>query len=135
MWEHYGGESVFPSAWLTMMEAVDKGDAAQFTRYEVLDSTGWNLLNFLMDARTGLGRFREFRISNYNLMMDLIDYCTKHTIEEILDHPDVAERVSLNTEKIDISFSSKYNDVRQFMTIWWCWISLMKKRYMQAIGL
>lgn len=98
VWEHYGGESVFPSAWLTMMEAVDKGDAAQFTRYEVLDSTGWNLLNFLMDARTGLGRFREFRISNYNLMMDLIDYCTKHTIEEILEHPDVAERVELYRE-------------------------------------
>ena len=98
VWEHYGGEGVFPSTWSTMMEAVDKGDSAQFTRYEVLDSTGWNLLNFLMDARTGLGRFREFRISNYNLMMDLIDYCTKHSIEKILEHPDVAERVELYRE-------------------------------------
>jgi hypothetical protein len=25
------------------------------------------LLNFLMDSRTGLGRFRDFRISNYHL--------------------------------------------------------------------
>ena len=81
-----------------MMEAVDKGDSAQFTRDEVLDSTGWNLLNFLMDARTGLGRFKNFRISNYNLMMDLIDYCTTHTIEEILEHPDVAERIELYKE-------------------------------------
>ena len=67
-------------------------------------------------------------------MMDLIDYCTKHTIEEILEHPDVAERVE-STENTSISFSSKYNGVRRFMIIWWCWISLMKKRYMQAIGL
>ncbi|MFY2506960.1 exopolyphosphatase [Vibrio pectenicida] len=98
VWEHYDGDKVFPKAWLGMMEAVDKGDSAQFTRDEVLDSTGWNLLNFLMDARTGLGRFRDFRISNYNLMMDLIDYCTTHTIEEILEHPDVAERIELYKE-------------------------------------
>lgn len=81
-----------------MMEAVDKGDSAQFSRDDVLDSKGWNLLNFLMDARTGLGRFREFRISNYNLMMDLIDYCKNHTIEQILDLPDVKERIDLYRE-------------------------------------
>ncbi len=98
VWEHYGGTDVFPERWLGMMEAVDKGDSAQFSRDEVLDSTGWNLLNFLMDARTGLGRFREFRISNYNLMMDLIDYCKNHSIEEILALPDVQERITLYRE-------------------------------------
>lgn len=98
VWEHYGGEETFPNDWLDMMEAVDKGDSAQFNRDEVLDSTGWNLLNFLMDARTGLGRFREFRISNYNLMMDLIEYCKNHSIEEILDLPDVKERIELYRE-------------------------------------
>ncbi|USD35405.1 MULTISPECIES: exopolyphosphatase [Vibrio] len=98
VWEYYGGEETFPSDWLAMMEAVDKGDSAQFSRDEVLDSTGWNLLNFLMDARTGLGRFRNFRISNYNLMMDLIEYCTSHSIEEILEHPDVKERIDLYKE-------------------------------------
>ena len=98
VWEHYGGEQTFPTDWRGMMEAVDKGDSAQFSRDEVLDSTGWNLLNFLMDARTGLGRFKNFRISNYNLMMDLIEYCTSHSIEEILDHPDVRERIDLYKE-------------------------------------
>ncbi|MEL7293212.1 MAG: exopolyphosphatase [Pseudomonadota bacterium] len=98
VWEHYGGESTFPMQWLDMMEAVDKGDSAQFTRDEVLDSTGWNLLNFLMDARTGLGRFREFRISNYSLMMDLIEYCKNHTIDQILALPDVRERIDLYRE-------------------------------------
>lgn len=81
-----------------MMEAVDKGDSAQFSRDEVLDPQGWVLLNFIMDARTGLGRFRDFRISNYQLMMKLIDYCRDHSIEQILDLPDVRERIDLYRE-------------------------------------
>ena len=48
-----------------------------------------------MDARTGLGRFREFRVSNYQLMMNLIDYCKNHTIEEILELEDVQERIEM----------------------------------------
>lgn len=98
VWDHYGGEDVFPSDWLDMMAAVDKGDSAQFNMEEVLEAQDWNLLNFLMDARTGLGRFREFRISNYALMMDLIDYCKDHTIEQILELPDVKERIDLYRE-------------------------------------
>ncbi len=82
-----------------MMAAVDKGDSAQFNKQEVLQPEGWDLMNFLMDARTGLGRFREFRISNYNLMMDLIDYCRNHTIDEIMELPDVKERVDLYFEQ------------------------------------
>lgn len=99
VWKHYGGHDAFPAAWDEMMEAVDKGDSAQFTQDEVLNAKGWVLLNFLMDARTGLGRFREFRISNYALMMDLIDYCKNHSIEEILSLPDVKERVELYFEQ------------------------------------
>jgi nanoRNase/pAp phosphatase (c-di-AMP/oligoRNAs hydrolase) len=98
VYDYYGGAKVFPSAWNEMMAAVDKGDAARFTREEVLDPKGWNLLNFLMDARTGLGRFHNFRISNYQLMMDLIDYCRNHTIGQIMELPDVRERVSLYFE-------------------------------------
>ena len=85
VYDHYGGLASFPADWDEMMAAVDKGDAAQFNREEVLNPEKWDLLNFLMDARTGLGRFREFRISNYNLMMDLIDYCRNHRIEEIME--------------------------------------------------
>ena len=53
-----------------------------------------------MDSRTGLGRFRDFRISNYELMMQLIDACmpARH-VEEILALPDVAERVELFREQ------------------------------------
>jgi nanoRNase/pAp phosphatase (c-di-AMP/oligoRNAs hydrolase) len=95
VYAYYGGSSVFPAAWFDMMAAVDKGDAARFHQQEVLDPQGWDLLNFLMDARTGLGRFKDFRISNYNLMMDLIDYCKNHTIDQIMDLPDVKERMEL----------------------------------------
>ena len=98
VWKYYGGHDAFPAEWDEMMDAVDKGDSAQFSPEEVLNPAGWPLLNFLMDARTGLGRFREFRISNYNLMMELIDYCKNHTIEKILELPDVKERVDLYFE-------------------------------------
>jgi nanoRNase/pAp phosphatase (c-di-AMP/oligoRNAs hydrolase) len=98
VYDHYGGERVFPADWRDMMEAVDKADAARFTREEVLDPKGWTLLNFLMDARTGLGRFHDFRISNYRLMMDLIEYCRNHRIEQIMQLPDVVERVGLYFE-------------------------------------
>jgi nanoRNase/pAp phosphatase (c-di-AMP/oligoRNAs hydrolase) len=98
VFEHYGGKNRFPASFDEMMAAVDKGDAARFSRDEILDPAGWVLLNYLMDARTGLGRFREFRISNYALMMDLIKYCRDHGIDEILALPDVKERVDLYFE-------------------------------------
>lgn len=99
VWKHYGGLDSFPADWDEMMAAVDKGDSAQYNLEEVLNPKNWELLNFLMDARTGLGRFRDFRISNYNLMMDLIDYCKDHSIEMILALPDVKERVELYFEQ------------------------------------
>ena len=98
VYNYYGGNARFQAISDDMMAAVDKGDAAQFTKEEILHPSGWVLLHFLMDARTGLGRFKEFRISNYQLMMDLIAYCKQHTIEEILALPDVKERVDLYFE-------------------------------------
>lgn len=98
VWQYYGGHEAFPIAWDEMMDAVDKGDAAQFSEDEVLNPKDWVLLNFIMDARTGLGRFRDFTISNYQLMMQLIDYCRNHSIQQILELPDVKERTDLYFE-------------------------------------
>ena len=98
VYDYFGGAARFPRVSEEMMEAVDKADAAKFEEDEILDPQGWILLSFLMDPRTGLGRFREFRISNYDLMMELIDFCVEHTIDEILKQPDVAERVTLYRE-------------------------------------
>lgn len=98
VYDHFGGARTFPPAWNAMMAAVDKGDAARFTRDEVLEPRGWDMLNFLMDARTGLGRFHGFRISNYQLMMDLIHHCATPDIDRLMALPDVRERIALYLE-------------------------------------
>ena len=95
LFNHFGGVAAFPRVRPDLMEAVDQADSAQFSLEEILDPQGWVLLNFLMDSRTGLGRFRDFRISNYDLMIQLIEHCRDHTVEEVLALPDVHERVQL----------------------------------------
>ncbi len=99
VYDYYGGDATFTTKWHEMMAAVDKADSAQFSTDEILHPEKWVLLNYLMDPRTGLGRFRNFRISNYALMMALIDYCKEHTIDEILNIPDVKERIDLYFEQ------------------------------------
>lgn len=95
VYNYYGGAKTFPRISEELMAAVDQADMAQFTRDEILNPQGWVLLNFLMDSRTGLGRFREFRISNYDLMMELIEECRGHAIGDVLALPDVKERVDV----------------------------------------
>jgi len=82
-----------------LVDAVDKSDTAQFTQEEIENPQGWVLLSFIMDPRTGLGRFHDFRISNYQLMVDLVDECRTKSIDEILRNPDVAERVRAYQEQ------------------------------------
>ena len=101
LYNYYGGRDRFPAINEEMLREVDRADSARFTREEILNPKGWVLLSFLMDARTGLGRFREFRVSNYQLMMELIDYCKEHGIDQILELPDVRERVNLYQEHHD----------------------------------
>ena len=98
VYEHYGGAERFDNISDVLMEAVDKSDSGQFVKDEILNPEGWVLLNYLMDSRTGLGRFKDFRISNYHLMVQLIEYCSDHTVDQILDLPDVKERVDMYME-------------------------------------
>ena len=102
IWEYYGGHEKFPKEFDEMMEAVDKVDDAQLTREEILDPTDWILLGYIMDPRTGLGRFRDYRISNYRLMEDLIEYCRAMPVEKILELPDVKERVNRYKEQEEL---------------------------------
>ncbi len=99
VYNYYGGKETFTNISDEMMDAVDKSDSAKFEKNEVLEPDNWVLLNFIMDARTGLGRFKNFRISNYQLMLKLIDYCKNHSIQEILALPDVKERIDLYFEQ------------------------------------
>lgn len=102
IYDYYGGKERFPN-FDDLLIGVDKVDSANLTKEEVLDpwTDKWVLLGFIMDPRTGLGRFREFAISNYQLMEKLIDWCRTLTIDEIIELPDVKERVELYTEQTE----------------------------------
>jgi nanoRNase/pAp phosphatase (c-di-AMP/oligoRNAs hydrolase) len=130
VYDYFGGAATFPNLTAGIMEAVDKADAAQFTKDDILSPKGWELLSFIMDGRTGLGRFKDFNISNYQLMMKLIEHCRDHdTIEDILKLPDVKERTDLYFEhhikaKAQIERCAKIEeklvvlDFRKEETIW-----------------
>ena len=98
IYDYYGGKEKMPH-FEEMVVAVDRVDAAKLTADEILNPEGWVLLGYIMDPRTGLGRFRNFRISNYELMEHLIDACCVESIAEILENPDVKERVELYREQ------------------------------------
>jgi len=98
VYDYYGGADRFKMVTEPLMDAVDKADSALFSLDEIKEPHGWILLSFLMDPRTGLGRFRDFRISNYQLMLELVDACLEHSVEEVLELPDVVERVVLYRE-------------------------------------
>jgi len=106
VYDYYGGKEAFPRITNEMMNAVDKADSAQFSSDDVLKPKGWEFLSFLMDSRTGLGRFREFRIPNYQLMMNLIDYCVTHSIDEIFQLDDIKERVELYN-RYEVNFKNQ----------------------------
>jgi nanoRNase/pAp phosphatase (c-di-AMP/oligoRNAs hydrolase) len=99
VYDHYGGAENFPKVSQELMLAVDQADSAGYSKEDILNPKRWTLLNYVMDPRTGLGRFRRFHISNYDLMMQLIDVCRERSIEQILDLPDVKERVDLYLEQ------------------------------------
>jgi len=93
VYDYYGGREKFGPELDDIMEGVDKADSAQFSKDDILNPRGWDLLSFLMDARTGLGRYRDYRISNYQLMEDLVEHCMTKTVDEVMQLPDVQERV------------------------------------------
>lgn len=100
IYDYYGGAEAFPNC-EEMMEAVDKVDSGDLTIDEIMNPKGWILIGFLSDPRTGLGRFREFTISNYQLMEQLINFCMDYTAEQILELPDIVERVELYNEQTE----------------------------------
>jgi nanoRNase/pAp phosphatase (c-di-AMP/oligoRNAs hydrolase) len=99
IWEYFECEKKLPKHLHILLEAVDKVDSATLTPQEIVEPKGWILLGLIMDPRTGLGRFKDFHVSNYQLMLDMIDYCRTMRAEEILKLPDVEERVAVYNEQ------------------------------------
>lgn len=100
VYDYYGGKERFPK-FDDLLAAVDKVDSANLTKDEILNPSDWVLLGYIMDPRTGLGRFRNFTISNYQLMEKLIDWCREMTIDEIMELPDIVERKELYYEQTE----------------------------------
>ncbi|MDR1173838.1 MAG: exopolyphosphatase [Treponema sp.] len=98
VYDYYGGDANL-GRFSRMIEYVDKVDSGNLVQDEILDPKGWVLLGFIMDPRTGLGRFRNFTISNYDLMKELAKACSEKTIEEILELSDVKERLEVYFEQ------------------------------------
>ena len=118
VYDYYGGKDKFPN-FDALLDAVDKVDSANLTKEEILHPEGWVLLGFIMDPRTGLGRFRKFTISNYQLMEKLIDWCRTMTINEILELPDIKERIDLYFEQTDkfIEMVKSHTEVKNSVII------------------
>ncbi|MGG1551451.1 exopolyphosphatase [Paenibacillus ferrarius] len=110
VYDYYGGRETFGDI-DDIMAGVDKADSAQFSRDDILNPSGWDLLSFIMDARTGLGRYRDYRISNYQLMEELVAHCATKSVDEIMQLPDVQERVKRYFE-----LDSLYRDMLQTHT-------------------
>lgn len=97
IYQHFGGKDGFPEISEELMAAVDQADSAQYTEEDILAPSGWTLLNFLVDPATGLNRVKDFSIGNEQFIVDLMTYCRHNPIEEIMQLPDVLERVGVYT--------------------------------------
>jgi len=102
IWDYYGGEKTFGKKLLPLLEAVNKTDSGNLTQEEILNPEGWIILSYIMDARTGLGRFKDYRISNHQLMMDMIEYCRTMSAERIIENYDVQERIMRYFDQQDL---------------------------------
>jgi len=109
VYDYYGGDEKL-GQFAEMVHYVDKVDSADLSVDEITNPRGWVLLGFIMDPRTGLGRFRNFTISNYDLMKQLAASCATKNIDEILAMPDVAERKKayFDQEKLFREMLGKY---------------------------
>jgi nanoRNase/pAp phosphatase (c-di-AMP/oligoRNAs hydrolase) len=99
VYEYYGGDEKLGGRFAEMIRYVDKVDSADLSSEEIINASGWVLLGFIMDPRTGLGRFRNFTISNYDLMKALASACANKNIEDIMAMPDVKERAVVYHEQ------------------------------------
>lgn len=94
IWDYYGGHDTFGDHLDSLMEAVDKSDSGDLSAADIEEPRDWILLSYVMDPRTGLGRYKDYRISNYQLMENCVEWCRSRSPEEILAMPDVQERLS-----------------------------------------
>jgi hypothetical protein len=93
VYRHYDSEKL--KKYEKLLESVDKSDAAQLTVEDVTTPSGWMLLSYVMDPRTGLAYHHGYTISNRELMTKLIDLIAQHPDDpdRVLADPNVKERI------------------------------------------
>jgi hypothetical protein len=93
VYNHYASPKL--SKYDRLLESVDKSDAAQLSMEDVQHPSGWMLLSYVMDPRTGLAYHRDYRIANRELMSKMIDLIAQHPDDSdtVLADPDVKERI------------------------------------------
>ncbi|MDR2842181.1 MAG: exopolyphosphatase [Spirochaetaceae bacterium] len=111
VFDYYGGEAKLPK-FSEIVHYADKMDSADLTEDEILHPSGWVLLGFISDPRTGLGRFRDFTISNLDLMKKLAGASLLKSIDEILAMPDVKERVDVYFEQNELFINMVRNKAK-----------------------
>ena len=118
VYDFFNGEVKYPHL-KDVIDAADKVDSGQLTMEDIKNPQGWVLLGFIADPRTGLGRFHNFRISNYQLMTAFLDHLRTMSLDEILAHPDVKERIDLYHEQTDlfIAMVKKYSRIEKNVLI------------------
>jgi oligoribonuclease NrnB/cAMP/cGMP phosphodiesterase (DHH superfamily) len=82
-----------------LITVVGIADSAQYSRDDILKPSGWTMLAFIADPRTGLGYKRTFRISNFELMQRLPELLRSKSVDEILAMPDFQERIKVYHEE------------------------------------
>lgn len=99
IYDYLGGKAKFPDLQEEILIAAEKSISANYTIEEILHPTDWNLLGFIMDHRTGLERFKNFKNTTENLIRKLATSVLSLNIKEILQLPDLKERADLYFEQ------------------------------------
>ena len=95
VYEYLGGEERFGEKFKELVDAVDRADTTTYTKEDIVNPKGWVLLNYLVDPRTGLGRYKNFSVSNYVLMYKFVDFLRTMTLDEIMNQQDIIERIKM----------------------------------------
>ena len=113
IWDYYDGDNTFPDHLLPLMEAVDKVDSGDLSASDIENPSPWILLAFLMDPRTGLGRFRDFRLTHQQLQEEMVEQCRNRTIDELFELSDIKERAARYHEQAPFFRQMLSNCTRQ----------------------
>lgn len=95
LYEYYETTSGIKTIPEYLINAVDMCNAAEISTGDILQPEGYVLISFILDARTGLGRFRDFRVSNQAMIKSLTSQLLNLSAKEILKLPDMQERIRL----------------------------------------